>query len=988
MARTLLEKYEQIFAADPRSRIFVELAKAHVERGDHARAIEVCRQGLEHHPASILGRVVWGRALLERGETAAALEQLGAATRLDPDGPYAFNLVGEVLLAKGLLADALPVLSRAAQLQPADARIRGWLDDTRRRLRDAPGAAAPVNGAAAPEPTIAPSAADPAEGLADEAERGRPTAAANTVVEAASSTDGLAEANAASAESTAETTAGVAPAHASEPALQLEAASAPGDERELREPAAPGGGEVLALEDLGPDVTPGDDGPAPEPDAAAPRMDAQPHGAPLDLDGDPPGLSLEVEPAVRLASAPTTPPPIPLPSAADTPGSLLSLIPGGPAPRNGAARNGSGATRAAPGAAKAPATPSKAEAARIAAEFEQEMRARLLAVPEPPPSALKRHRKAVLVAAAVLALVGAAAVYLVVDARNAARLAVGAAARARAGLARDTAGSLGEAARLLREARRRSRSEPELASLAAAVAAVRASEHGDEEARALASGLVEDGIAGDGAMAARFLLATEPAARAAAEEAILAAPPSSEPLVQVLAGRILLGRGQREGGQKRLELAAHASPPLLRALSDLGDDALAAGDPERALELHAAALAAHPTHPRAVVGAAEARLELGQDLEGSKKELAAVEADPGSAPPRDLRERFALVTARVQAATGDAAGAADRLAQATRELGDSPALAAAAAEVQLSARAWEQAEAAARRAVQLAPKDVAARVLLARALIGRGLPVAALGATDGLDGRAVRIQRAIARLRLGQPVAARAELERTARDGRMPAEAAVWYALSEVGSGRPERARTILERLLATRSPPRLTQLALGRALEAEGKADEAERAYRTAAERDPSAPEPQLALGSLLLAGDRAEDALPFLSRAVALDPADTEARRALGAASLAAGKPAEARAELDAVLLARPKDPDALRLLSAAWLAEDQPSEARLAAQRGLAAAPRHPALLLAGARAALATGARGEAKALAVRALKLSPRGPNGAEARKILALAVKR
>src|SRR5512144_1499576 len=102
MPPSIVDKYEQILAADPRSRIFVELAKALVERGDHARAIAVCRQGLEHHPASILGRAVLGRALLESGDTAGALEQLGAATRLDPDGPYAFNLVSEVLLAKGL----------------------------------------------------------------------------------------------------------------------------------------------------------------------------------------------------------------------------------------------------------------------------------------------------------------------------------------------------------------------------------------------------------------------------------------------------------------------------------------------------------------------------------------------------------------------------------------------------------------------------------------------------------------------------------------------------------------------------------------------------------------------------------------------------------------------------------------------------------------------------------------------------------------------
>lgn len=53
MPPSIVEKYEQIFAADPRSRIFVELARALLERGNPERAIEVCMTGLEHHSSSI-----------------------------------------------------------------------------------------------------------------------------------------------------------------------------------------------------------------------------------------------------------------------------------------------------------------------------------------------------------------------------------------------------------------------------------------------------------------------------------------------------------------------------------------------------------------------------------------------------------------------------------------------------------------------------------------------------------------------------------------------------------------------------------------------------------------------------------------------------------------------------------------------------------------------------------------------------------------------
>src|SRR5512142_2211449 len=147
---SLVDKYEQILAADPRSRIFVELAKALVDRGDHARAVEVCRRGLEHHPSSILGRVIWGRALLEAGDKKGAMDQFEIAIALEPSKPYAYNLVGEALLRKELHREALPVLARAAELQPGDSRVKGWLDEAKRKARSEPDGAAPAPAARPP----------------------------------------------------------------------------------------------------------------------------------------------------------------------------------------------------------------------------------------------------------------------------------------------------------------------------------------------------------------------------------------------------------------------------------------------------------------------------------------------------------------------------------------------------------------------------------------------------------------------------------------------------------------------------------------------------------------------------------------------------------------------------------------------------------------------------------------------------------------------
>ncbi|MGC4000557.1 MAG: tetratricopeptide repeat protein [Anaeromyxobacter sp.] len=912
MSASIVEKYEQILAADPRSRIFVELARALLDKGDAQRAIEVCQQGLEHHPSSILGRVIWGRALLERGDPAAASDQFDIAIAIDPARPYAYNLIGEALLAKGQYRQALPVLARAAELQPADPRVRGWLEEARRR------AAGGDAGAAAAQA------------------RPRPLAAAQVD------------------EETTEPYRPIAP----RPEPQPERSTADTQEVTIQAPL------LKRVQIPASSSAPTPIAPLPAPLAApAPARPVQPAPA--------------AAPAAAAPPAPPVPPPAPPPIRAsappaglgrdELPRSLLSMLPGTAAP-------------ARPEPAPAPARPAavdEEEAQRVTAEYEQRVRERFLAedAAAPPPG---RRWRWLALAAVLVAVAGGA--WLVLSARTE-RLAQEAAPRARAGLARDTAGALAEAADLL-AAVRRSSGNPELTSLAAQIAAVRAVDYGDAEARALATALIDDPDAGDGALVARALLATSAAERKQAEQAVLTVD-SAEPMVKALGGRILLSRGEAVSGRARLEQAAQTTPPLLRALADLGDAALAAGDAEAALTWHGTALTAHPTYPRAAVGAAEARLALGRDLDGSRRELAAVEADAGSTPPLDLRLRFELASARVLAATGAPADAAARLGRAAARLGESAPLLLAVAEVQLAARAWDRAEAAAARATVLAPGDVNARALLARARIARGRYVEALAAAGSGDDRTLRTLRGVARLQLGQIPEARAELERTARDGKMPAEAAVWYAVCDLRSGKAARARELLERLSGARAPQPLTAVALGQALAAEGRGADAEAAFRAAIARDAAAPEPRAALGALLLARGDATGALPELQQAVSADPADLEARRSLAAAELAAGHPPAARAAADAVLLARPADLEALRIVSAAWLAEGQPREARRAAARGLARAPDDPRLLMAAARAADAQGDRAGARTLATRAVKAAGRGPLAPDARAALA-----
>jgi cellulose synthase operon protein C len=131
LAKSLAEKFEQILAADPASMIFLELARTLLQIGDAARAVDVCRAGLTHHPTSIRGRVLLGQALLAQEDTTEALQTFQEALALEPDNPYAYNLVAEQLMRRKRFADALPILTKAQSLQPSDLKIIRWIAEAK-----------------------------------------------------------------------------------------------------------------------------------------------------------------------------------------------------------------------------------------------------------------------------------------------------------------------------------------------------------------------------------------------------------------------------------------------------------------------------------------------------------------------------------------------------------------------------------------------------------------------------------------------------------------------------------------------------------------------------------------------------------------------------------------------------------------------------------------------------------------------------------------
>ncbi|MBM4379944.1 MAG: hypothetical protein FJ086_11725, partial [Deltaproteobacteria bacterium] len=133
-----VERYAQLLAEDPASPAFVEYARALVDVGEFEQAVQVCEAGLQHHPRSVLGRVVWGKALLHLGRPAEAMEQFDAAISGDRENAQTYNLISEVLLRKGLYRSAVPLLRKALALSPGDARAQAWLEQAQKALTGGP----------------------------------------------------------------------------------------------------------------------------------------------------------------------------------------------------------------------------------------------------------------------------------------------------------------------------------------------------------------------------------------------------------------------------------------------------------------------------------------------------------------------------------------------------------------------------------------------------------------------------------------------------------------------------------------------------------------------------------------------------------------------------------------------------------------------------------------------------------------------------------
>ncbi|HSP80429.1 MAG TPA: tetratricopeptide repeat protein, partial [Myxococcaceae bacterium] len=663
MAKSLVERYEQLLAQDPASSVFVELAKALIAQGEPARAIPVCEQGISHHPQSVKGRVLWGKALIHLGRPAEAMAQFDQAIAIDKENPHAYNLIAEVLLQRGLYRSALPILRKALALQPNDGRVRGWMEQTQAALAGGPAPAFDDLGALEPEaeeeaaPEGGEQASAPAEAPVME-EEGR-TPLALPPAELLSMTSGAEES----------TEAAPTPEPASEESserdedgLDIEDSEPDGSASE----EVAGGAEPAAREE-GEDAPRGEVASEEAPEELLPFDEEPPtvvESGAGGLLGELPPLEEEPAPAAALPGAGERgpilrPPPRELVTrlggeSGSRSGGLLEEIPELPEQEAEALVEEA--------AAPVPLRPAQ-DVGALASAYERELREKLLPRPAGPSFLSGRGLKIVAGVVSLLVLLGALVVVQVMRGGKALTEALDRIERL---VAQDTPPAREEALSRLSQILELHEDNERAWVLTAYARALRYAEGSSAEDRAQAlAALQHPGVREKhpGLAVAVDVLVADAKGRAAASGSLLKLQAESSE-VHALAGSLLLEAGKTKEALARFEKALRLSPRNARALVRLAAYYRDAGDPVNALRVYETALMAAPAHPQARIGVAESRLLLGEALPASLAELEKLAGD--EALPAPVRARQRLVQGRLLTALGRPAEARPLLTPETK----------------------------------------------------------------------------------------------------------------------------------------------------------------------------------------------------------------------------------------------------------------------------------------------------------------------------------
>lgn len=118
-----IEQFTQKLVADPKSRVFAQLADAYRKAGMIDEAIETAKKGMEHHPAYATAHLILGRCYLEKQMYALAREEFEATIKSDPQNLVGYKLLAGTYEKQNMFAEAVKFYQMVLDLEPGDAEL-------------------------------------------------------------------------------------------------------------------------------------------------------------------------------------------------------------------------------------------------------------------------------------------------------------------------------------------------------------------------------------------------------------------------------------------------------------------------------------------------------------------------------------------------------------------------------------------------------------------------------------------------------------------------------------------------------------------------------------------------------------------------------------------------------------------------------------------------------------------------------------------------
>jgi len=127
-----IEKLKRRWEENPKGTSFAPLAELYRKDGQHERALEVLRIGLESNPNHIPGNIVLGRCCLDLKQDPEAEAAFSKALELDPENVIALKALAEICERSGRLEISEQWLTQLVQVDPSNDDARDQLGRVRR----------------------------------------------------------------------------------------------------------------------------------------------------------------------------------------------------------------------------------------------------------------------------------------------------------------------------------------------------------------------------------------------------------------------------------------------------------------------------------------------------------------------------------------------------------------------------------------------------------------------------------------------------------------------------------------------------------------------------------------------------------------------------------------------------------------------------------------------------------------------------------------